>query len=631
MLRPSSKSSKHPFDDYYDDSSDEESVQEKIDNYDINQAWESFKSKSEESTADNLLSFVAHAAGIKFLYSADVNELYYNSKSHLLKTDEKKPSASKQLEEILTRSIVSSLELTLIKMQEFLQQADPDLHKQNKKEKIYQAVIQECQIHLPALLKPYLPKFITYLKANHFTNKDNIHFPNEFKSDIIELLSTHFFTHITIPNTKSDREIIKKKIFVVASKRIVKIITQLNINNLMNKQGCLQACAELEKYTGKYPHLVRFILHILQSSPARGYIEKIITKNIVNSSNKEQIIFTFISDLLAITERDQAKQKLLDDYFSLNKTSLLDILNNYGNIYLHEKLLIALKSIERPVLGRFFEFSSRNPNEFYANLRLSNRSQKRQILNLQQADRQDTVARLWSMSDDNKVSVLETQTILKKSFGRKDIVADLSNYTKIYENIKQIQLQFPLLKLSDRKLALGIRHIFKNQPITFCDDAFIDTEIKIKLHAITYLLFGCEAARNPAMIVINQMLIDLIINKYDWNFQKAFVVEEKAINCMPMAPEGAVAIARSLEADYRPHMPYTYFYRGVIEDKKSNISKSDLVSLEATIVNDWLHCCKKITNLSKLTPARLLSYIESEFTNWLTNSTDCTNKHPKPY
>lgn len=631
MPRPSSKSLKHDFNDHYDDSSDEESVQEHIHHYDISHAWQKFISQTEKDSNDNLLSFVAHAAGIKFLYSNDINKLYYKNKSHFLKNAEQRPKASKQLEDILTRAILNSLNRILIKLQEFLLQADPGLHRRNEKKRIYQTILEECKMQLPTLIKKHAPAFISALKANRFTNKEEVQFLDQVKLDIIDLLSTHFFSHIPIPDTKHNRALIKQKIFITASKKIVKIIDKLNIKDLMNKQGSLQACTTLENYKGKYQHLVTLIARILKTSPARGYIEKIITKNIVTSNNKEQIIFAFIADLLAIKNRDQAKQKLLDNYFSLNKTNLVDILTSYSDVYLQEGLLVALKSLERPVLSKLFEFSSRNPFEFYANLRLSNRSQKRQILNLQHADRQDTVARLWSMSDTHKTSVLEMQTILKKSLGRKDIVEDLGNYTKIYDNIKHLQTQFPQEQLTDKKLAQGIRDIFNNHPPMLSDDPHIDGELNIKLHGLTYLLFGCEVARNPAMLIVNQMLVDLIINECHWNFKKAFVVEEKPLNCMPMAPEGAVAIARSLEADYRSYMPYTYFYRGVIEDTKSNLNKNDLVSLESKIISDWLKYYKKIKDISKLTPADLLSHIEAEFTNWFSHTSENTMQYRQRY
>ncbi|MCD6026950.1 MAG: hypothetical protein K0R08_1469 [Solimicrobium sp.] len=45
-----------------------------------------------------------------------------------------------------------------------------------------------------------------------------------------------------------------------------------------------------------------------------------------------------------------------------------------------------------------------------------------------------------------------------------------------------------------------------------CDHFRIDN-LKVKLVGVTYLLFGCEVARNLASIPIHHMMLELIINK----------------------------------------------------------------------------------------------------------------------
>src|SRR5439155_7563905 len=112
--------------------------------------------------------------------------------------------------------------------------------------------------------------------------------------------------------------------------------------------------------------------------------------------------------------------------------------------------------------------------------------------------------------------VLETQTVTTNR-GRKDMILNIGNYESVYEDIAIIKNH---LKVDDACIANWIRMIFKGIVPDF--NSYKSQEILHKLQSITYLLFGCEATRNPAMHIINHMLLDLIIANKGWSFEEAF-------------------------------------------------------------------------------------------------------------
>lgn len=310
-----------------------------------------------------------------------------------------------------------------------------------------------------------------------------------------------------------------------------------------------------------------------------------------------------------------------------------------------------MSDIYRKNLGDFCIISSKNAYGFFAGLRLSNRSQTRMIKNLQDSDfKIDFVAtRLWRLINDDKISpsVSELQLINTKC-GREDKVLGLETYTKIHEEVGKLKKIFDL---TDVIIAESVRQILQGKKPNFIDDENYQSlssvnkdQIFQALSSITYLLFGCEVTRNPSMVIVNQMLIDLIIDKVKikdfgiitWN--NALPRKEKEEDededeeskitvpgLMPMCPTNAISIARQLNSLYGEYMPHFYKYPGssrpssnkkkIEADPGKYISTIEqLIDRESTILCTWLRWKKP--DYKKMSIPLIETTIKSSFEEW---------------
>jgi hypothetical protein len=289
---------------------------------------------------------------------------------------------------------------------------------------------------------------------------------------------------------------------------------------------------------------------------------------------------------------------------------------------------------QRVTLNNQHLLISKAATQFYANLRLNNRSQKREIKNLQRSFfTGKSVVRAWrfGVGNDAATDVVSTQEILPTSFGRKDLVLNLGNYDKVYEVIQAIKKDFTTKSylVDDSLIARWIRTLFQGKELVIEEISQDRSQLLLKLQSITFLLLGCEPTRNPAMHVINQMMLDLVIAK-QWDFKRALTgktLKDESVTSMPMVPDGAVATARRLESAYRLFMPYPYVYQGIEEKelKEDKFKLRDLIHFEAVIVSDW--CQLKNFSLpnqfSDACPQQILDLILLHQPSW----TDVVNHH----
>jgi hypothetical protein len=130
--------------------------------------------------------------------------------------------------------------------------------------------------------------------------------------------------------------------------------------------------------------------------------------------------------------------------------------------------------------------------------------------------------------------------------------------------------------------------------------------------SLWYLLFGCEAIKNPSAIVHHAMLIDLVrAGKCAWN-----PLEEVA----PMASSESIQPAMFLNREYAEYMPVAYTYQ-----PKSNFSEGGLRQRESKLMTEWLQLklgemgttallaiCKKEPQVVDV----LWSLIQNSFESW---------------
>lgn len=633
------------FADYYDDSSDEESVESAVATYDINKSWQQFKTESsivkENRTKsceqnkktslnnDLLLSFVAHSAGIKLLYSHQVNEKYYALKKNLLSS--KSENGLNQLERIIKNALITTIKIAEIVMQNAFKIAKQTQPNINVIESNLNEFIKRCHKNIDTVIAMQLNEFINCLKN-----------PKLISSKFIQKIIYMFLNKEEVRNRETSsclmRDSIKEDLFNLMKKRIQEFSMHSKLGNFNNCEGKTVALNAIQTYQGDFTNLIKNIEIVIAQSKAQGNIEKIIFKKITEDDHKIKLVRAYIENLMTLYLH---KQKSLS---SLELEQLKKYVNFDVNTSKHEfvnllieilpyQLMSMINSFHRPTLNKCHVFYSDDAYSFYAQKRLNNRSQKRQILNLNYSlFTNDISLRIWNMKNgQSHEEVIELQEISAASLSRKDSVIGIGTYEKMYEAIVQLKEYFISKNqiVDDQKIAIWMRTILTGRELefNFTHDSMKIDEMVIsqKLCAMTYLLFGCEPTRNPAMIIVNQMLLDLIIET-NYSFEEALTSTYQSkpitndLKLMPMAPEGAVTIARALESDYRQYMPIPYVYPGIQlhEQRENKFNKFDLIKLEAAIIRSWIGL-KKVSynskNVDDLTK-NILQLIENQFDIW---------------
>lgn len=628
MLRKATSNNIRLFDDNYDDSSDEETT-EKVSHYQIDKFWsEPSANNSAKKILDNnrLLSFISHAAGIEFLYSHAVTSRYYSLKNTKLKSAT--ISASEMLKDKLKLVIKLSVECALNCIEIYSDRASLVGKKQDdvlrKCQQSAPIIIEKCNDYIKANIDLIIAKFKAYLTNN--LDVTNLDFLIKHVINVCLVEWKPFFTS----DTAIDANHNWSSLHTAAKDELSIILGKLKIANKQFAKGKLEATSKLADYDADYVSLVKLFNEFLIKSPARGYVSSVAALFFDNAAIRDKIVYCYLDDLYRLYQNTKTRSKLSPTKLNLLK-SIYQVSWNNIEIILRHHVATALKkyltdefsAMLRPTLGRSCVLASDNPFAFYANLRLSNRSQRRNIKNLTYADIQsDTVSRVWRLiaAADADLDVLESQELLSKSLGRKDLVEGLGNYEKVFEIITDIKYIFNKQNktINDGTIAGWLRKIFLGKPVTLSLSDLDNNIILHKLQAITFLILGCECARNPGMIIINQMLLDLIINDSSWTFETAFTTSSPL---MPMVAEGAVSTARALDAQYRAKMPMPYQYPGYEDDAKIE----SLINAEAHVVRQWLLIVAKINLQSKIQakPAGwLLEMIHSNYQQWFGLSFD---------
>lgn len=570
----------------YDDSSDEE---DEFDGFDINKCWKQVQSKTRAKSRnkladDKLFSFCLHYAAHEWLCSKRVSQQYYALKKQVLRHSGKDQDAVSQLYRRVALAVHSAVDETFTLIKRFLLLTNQNEVSDEDIKRITKRVKEDFIKKADELILSDLTIFIKWIKRNRASDNDErVDKVNDFENDLTRLFVKEFMQHFSFDESDHDRRKVKKNLLVLAKERVADITADFGFDKKAYNDGKIDAIHLLKQYTGPYQHLIKNIASLLEDCPARGLVVKLITNKLTKKKTAEKLTKDFIEDLIKIKNRlPREEQDAFNEYFTYNSVSLHDELSGHFQTFLHNHLKRQMKSFHRPVLKNDYSFDSKDHFELLCYIRLLNRSQTRNRRNLQHSIfKEDMVVRRWRLFDPpvKGADVSEIQRILKTSFGRMDMVLGLGNYENVYSYIEDIKAHYHDngKDISDDVIAGWFRTILNG----CLPDLDVTKENRIevlrKLQAITYLIFGCESARNPATIIISQMILDLIIESPKWNFEEAF-------RCMPMVPEGAVASARALENEYQDNMPYAYSYHGVSDAA----GVSAMVGQEARIVREWI-------------------------------------------
>ena len=133
--------------------------------------------------------------------------------------------------------------------------------------------------------------------------------------------------------------------------------------------------------------------------------------------------------------------------------------------------------------------------------------------------------------DKSYSKTISTKSTLSTGLKRTEEVSALGNYSNISKMLLKAQ---ETLKLTDQELIKTFQDILKGQNLY---NKHKTTPDAIKaLYDITYLLFSCEANRNPEALISNAIFLELVEQgKYTIN---------QMTDHLPMAMSGAIEIGR---------------------------------------------------------------------------------------
>lgn len=598
------------FDDNYDDSSDEEEVVKAVTSYNVEKRWKAFNRNNSLGKANSLetkLSFAAHASGLR-LYYLHTNKLYYEIKSRLLSPAPQTPTA--QLTDLIRSAMDEAMQATLENLRDFLQFPSPKITEIEWTE-----IKKNISLNFNAfkLTNEQIDLFIRRLKnrGDRSLMPETVKFVEQTAEEFVRAVL------IAVPVAgESNRRKNRKILLSFAKEEITHLLAELNFDELKDTVGKQEALILLSDYSGHFNVLAKQLKLILEKSPAKGCVNKVILNQL--DQYEKKILASYLEDLRKNfskkSKRYNSAMNALVEFYKATSDNIRDeMFTHFADVFA-ENIDQALDAFYRPVLPSTHVIRSSTPLTFYASHRLAKRNSDREAKNLGAAIFSNhSESRSWCLAEGEvEIGTTEIKDIYS-SKGRRDMVVGIGNYEKIYEAILTIKTSGHIknMTIDDKTIVGWLRMILRGHFPEITAKQIDKIKVYETLHALTFLLFGCEAARNPAMIVINQMILDLIEDDNGWSFENAFTGEQKR---MPMAPEGAVAAARSLENDFRPFMPYRFFYRGPLDNKKDFL-KNNLLTLEARVVADWLKLKTK-KSLHSLQVEQVCEIIESQFDDW---------------
>ncbi len=326
--------------------------------------------------------------------------------------------------------------------------------------------------------------------------------------------------------------------------------------------------------------------------------------DIVNEAKKHKRRFVRTVNEKVIDGKDIDMQKIILNYETflekLPKTKRQSFIKEFkaklfellrGQNYEQKVVRVTLPDIYQV---KFDVDQDYTPAKFLAYIRLVTTSNKRLIRNSLDEPKvafgQESVFLIRRFTFPKTDTIItELQAVNKKTGTMgKDKVLNLGSYESIGSKMEGVGNYLAKSKISNFEIVEWVRGILQGKGLkstkTFLKLKIPEQErraIEEIIASLTYLLFGLEVARNPASLLINCMILELVqADKLSW--------KEAFNDQMPMAMDGAVPAARGMNKNCDTTSKHLY-------DKAVNSVASlgsakflKLLELESKIFGKWL-------------------------------------------
>ncbi|MFN8770534.1 MAG: hypothetical protein ACK5Z5_09145 [Neisseriaceae bacterium] len=564
-----------------------------------------------QNNVNLLYSFMLHSLGVKVLYSREVSSEYYVQKKLKLKTEDSEIET--EIENTFKRVCLQTIAILVRDIfrdgdiEESL--ASQELVVQDIYEKVYPSISREE----------------IFLILGKLTNtKQNISFSQEF-DEFCKQLIRHSIEIIS-QNVDINKLLLSNQVIIKSEYQyVIDGFISLIQNELQSKgfagDGKFESAGKMRtikkiNFVGKFARTLNKLktLDTIIQQNKHKYVGEYLQLNY--QSLKEE----FIEDLKNFNNKEEIFEVLKAFYFKKNSSynvvflfkeeHRMNILNDYIHNIFHTKLTFAINSRTRRTLGNYHGFDPNGFTSFMSHVRLSNRSQIREIKNYKNISPseantfypKESMYRVWTLFSSRALERLGVYSSNQRG-SRKDMVDNAGSYKEVssiligYKNyFNEIIPEF----INDSLIATWIKEIIRGEDeLTKIDEGYYKmmfdkhkvNKLKEKLVGITYLLFGCEVARNPASIPIHHMMLDLIIDgRLSWSDALTATSNNNLGNGgrMPMSAKGAIAAGRRLNSKFASYLPWAYNYPGSDKDSESGITDFDMVARECWILFEWL-------------------------------------------
>lgn len=627
----SSQDRDEKFSSYFDDSSSEEDENE--DEYDVITLFQKFL----QTSAIYKNAFYSHALGIQILRAPLVRKFYYEEKAKYLKYKGVMLDA-----QTIKNWIKEHIEKTIEEVCFDLSGDNADISKQLAKEFLDQYEEITSQL-IDAIV---LDKNLLFSYFNRETN------PAELFKDVEDLLPTFYgnirkfinefdFTDIEFEYDDSDYEVdfVKLKECGLLERHIINYAigniedcidmfvcnrdTQRVLSNKKAKDQSKASINTLPESALKQAALV--YLNSDSGSKSLDEVKKKITKSAIDIVLKE--IAEHINNDQAFMLPEEIRDILVQHGFLALNAEYAQILveinlenknfvrSLFKNLKNTKKEFYRENGIERIILPDRHIFDLSNEDnflaKFLATLNICNRSARRHLRNNDDDELERLIEeeyhRAWKFPQSERL-VTDNHKFTTKG-KRNDETSELGGYNKVNELIDKIIENLNKYKTSkndvkDKDIAFWIRQILQGKkldPLTLvdCDGEIVDIKhysrltkmVGFDLVKITYLLFGSEVVRNPASLIHQQMMLDLII-KGVLSWRDAIdsgitYKDERDGGEMPMSMKKAVPSARILHNKFFGHMPQGYMYDP--SPTGASVRENELLQREHSITEKWFN------------------------------------------
>ncbi|MDX2049736.1 MAG: hypothetical protein SFT93_00955, partial [Rickettsiaceae bacterium] len=386
--------------------------------------------------------------------------------------------------------------------------------------------------------------------------------------------------------------------------RVTEHTVQLRLHDLIKNKEESKTYKEIEDYMVKHGFGEFDIKVHLQKNIDEIQMNNIsIRINIRLFQETENLEYQTPPTQIDRIDNNAASDELLE-YNSLN-----NIMKNLN--------LVSRKTLEDSFIFDLSHTENNFYTEFLATLRLCNRSFIRMLKDRTALDgdygyylKKEGLSRSWKFPA-SKHHIIDIHSLTgSKDELRQDQTESVGSYASIFntiKNIKSLIYKCYNCNVEDADIANLIRSIMNGDKLDQFSNLNTNKEnyqnisarhkdlILKDLVRISYVMFGSEVVRNPASIIHNLMILDMIIkDKMSWEdalysfFRPVDMNDnnESDGGILPMSMKEAVMAARTLHNEYSKRMPIPYKYDRAFYS--NNPRCADLMKREHEITKKWL-------------------------------------------